>query len=272
MGDVERQFRRWVDLIDHLLSRPGASFPIAQVRSELAATFGTNASWNWVGPNYDCGFEMLEQPADWPTLEEHRLMVHLMRLHPLIRWFEATQSSVAMTVGRVPTRIAPRRDVDRMTHFMRPVGIDQQLAIPYEFEGPAQCTFVLATSGTDYTDDQLELARRIQPLLVLLARHHQLLDRCDATAGRTADLTPREIVVLRLLADGLTAQAIGRRLGVSPLTVRKHLENTYRKLGVSDRMLAVLQARQLGLLDTDPSAAAANGAGGPATVSSPAPR
>jgi len=63
-----------------------------------------------------------------------------------------------------------------------------------------------------------------------------------------AGLTPREIAVLSLLADGMTAEAIGRRLGISNRTVHKHTENLYRKLSATDRLKAVLRAQSLGLL------------------------
>lgn len=62
------------------------------------------------------------------------------------------------------------------------------------------------------------------------------------------ELTAREIEVLDLMADGLIAVAIGRRLGISGRTVDKHQENIYRKLGIGDRASAVLRAQSLGLL------------------------
>jgi len=62
-------------------------------------------------------------------------------------------------------------------------------------------------------------------------------------------LTPRETDVLRLLATGLTAHAVGRQLGIREATVRKHLERAYAKLGSHDRLGAVQLARQNGLLD-----------------------
>jgi DNA-binding NarL/FixJ family response regulator len=61
-------------------------------------------------------------------------------------------------------------------------------------------------------------------------------------------LTPRELMVLTLLADGHTAVGIAHQLDISPRTVRKHLENLYRKLGTSDRLTSVLRARSAGLL------------------------
>jgi hypothetical protein len=50
------------------------------------------------------------------------------------------------------------------------------------------------------------------------------------------------------LAEGLTAAAIGRRLSIAPRTVTKHLEHVYTKLGVSDRLAAVMQAYARGIL------------------------
>ncbi|WP_407661348.1 LuxR C-terminal-related transcriptional regulator [Frankia nepalensis] len=46
----------------------------------------------------------------------------------------------------------------------------------------------------------------------------------------------------------MTAGATARRLAISERTVGKHLERLYRKLGVTDRLTAVLRAQRLGLL------------------------
>jgi len=64
----------------------------------------------------------------------------------------------------------------------------------------------------------------------------------------TAPLTGRELAVLQLLAEGLIAQAISHRLGVSVRTVHKHLETVYEKLDSHDRLSAVLRAQQLGII------------------------
>ncbi|GIH29296.1 hypothetical protein Aph01nite_76060 [Acrocarpospora phusangensis] len=61
-------------------------------------------------------------------------------------------------------------------------------------------------------------------------------------------MTPREMAVLTLLDEGLTAYAISRRLGIKEATVIKHKENIYRKLAVHDRVTALRKARHLGLL------------------------
>jgi DNA-binding NarL/FixJ family response regulator len=48
-------------------------------------------------------------------------------------------------------------------------------------------------------------------------------------------LTDRELEVAELIAEGLTNQAIARRLSVAPRTAEAHVENIRRKLGVRSR-------------------------------------
>jgi len=62
-----------------------------------------------------------------------------------------------------------------------------------------------------------------------------------------ATLTPREVEVLRLLAQGLTNREIAERLIVSVGTVKVHVERILAKLGVSDRTQAAVRAVTLGL-------------------------
>lgn len=61
-------------------------------------------------------------------------------------------------------------------------------------------------------------------------------------------LTRRELEILRLAADGLSAPEIAERLVVSVTTVKTHLQHIYAKLEVSDRTAAVAQALRRGLL------------------------
>jgi DNA-binding NarL/FixJ family response regulator len=52
-------------------------------------------------------------------------------------------------------------------------------------------------------------------------------------------LTPREIEVLAALGNGLSNKAAARSLGISPHTVKFHIESLFRKLGASSRAEAV---------------------------------
>jgi DNA-binding NarL/FixJ family response regulator len=61
-------------------------------------------------------------------------------------------------------------------------------------------------------------------------------------------LTPRELDVLRLLADGKTNRAIAEALGLSGKTIDRHVENIFGKIDVSSRAAATAFAYREGLL------------------------
>jgi DNA-binding NarL/FixJ family response regulator len=63
------------------------------------------------------------------------------------------------------------------------------------------------------------------------------------TQRRDDALSAREEQVLRLLAQGMANKQIGRALGISERTVKVHVGNVFRRLGVADRTSAALWAR-----------------------------
>ena len=65
-------------------------------------------------------------------------------------------------------------------------------------------------------------------------------------------LTPRELDVLRLLADGMTNKEIGGHLSIAEDTVKKHVQNIIWKLRAADRTQAAIMALKLGLLEQTP--------------------
>lgn len=71
-----------------------------------------------------------------------------------------------------------------------------------------------------------------------------------ATAPQASQtiLSPREIEVLRLVADGLTDGQTAQKLYISPRTVGQHLRSIYRKLDVPSRAAAVRRAAELDLI------------------------
>jgi LuxR family maltose regulon positive regulatory protein len=70
----------------------------------------------------------------------------------------------------------------------------------------------------------------------------------DAVPKTVVRLTARESDVLGALDQGGADKMVGRRLGITDHAVRYHLKNIYRKLGVNDRVGALSQAREAGLL------------------------
>lgn len=72
------------------------------------------------------------------------------------------------------------------------------------------------------------------------------LNPCDIDI--VSKLTPREVEVLRLLAQGHTNQQIADACFLSPATVKTHVQNIFLKLGVSDRTQAAVVAVRCGLI------------------------
>ena len=64
---------------------------------------------------------------------------------------------------------------------------------------------------------------------------------------RAAGLTDRELTMLKALARGLSNKAISRELWVTEQTVKFHLGNLYRKLGVPNRLAAASFAHTRGI-------------------------
>ncbi len=92
-----------------------------------------------------------------------------------------------------------------------------------------------------------------EPLLAPQMTGH-LLRRLSAehrvqTESPTEPLTPREVEVLRLVAQGRTNREIGQVLMLSAATVKVHVQHIIAKLAVSDRTQAAVRAVELGLLE-----------------------
>jgi DNA-binding CsgD family transcriptional regulator len=249
MATVAQRWDEWLDLVSDLAAHPCPTFPRDQVGRQLAESFQTRVSWNWIDGD-EFGFELDDPIPGWPTEEEYRVWAtEGMLKHPILCFYRSTNLPVPMTVGRVPRELVPTDGFALLRDCLAPVGFEQQLSIPYRLTPASSRAFVFAQSGEDYSDEDLTLARLIQPLLALLARQADLLEGLGCPEAARNGLTGRELVVLRLLSEGRTAVSIAHALQVSPRTVHTHLAHIYRKLGVCDRMQAVLVATELGVLE-----------------------
>jgi LuxR family transcriptional regulator, maltose regulon positive regulatory protein len=86
-------------------------------------------------------------------------------------------------------------------------------------------------------------------------RLREVTEQAGAAHGprAAAPLSERELEILALLPGGLSRRELAASLYVSFNTVQTHLRSIYRKLGVASRMQAVERARELGLLEADPT-------------------
>jgi len=243
----EGEYTGWIELVADSLLRPPRGLAHESVGRRLGRTFGCFAGQAWVEPDGSLGLELWDAPPGW-TASAHRASWRGRPAtdHPVVSWFLDTGDSTATTLarangrqrssgGRRPARPAPAH------------GLEHQLWIPVRCSDEKHRSFVLARPDADFSDEELALACRLQPLIMLLDRQR---DWSPDQGEEQTTLTDRELAVLRLLADGETAAGIGRRLGISPRTAQKHLEHLYRKLGVGDRLLAVRSALEAGLVES----------------------
>jgi two-component system, NarL family, response regulator LiaR len=77
---------------------------------------------------------------------------------------------------------------------------------------------------------------------------HLVLDRINLPSGEVSVLSPRELDVLRLIAEGLGNKEIADKLEISLSTVKTHIEDILARLKVSDRTQAAVKAVRQGLL------------------------
>jgi len=112
-----------------------------------------------------------------------------------------------------------------------------QDAFVAQFSVDGQVCFVVPEDAAEPTRDV-----RIIGTVTLGKRRYSICSDQPNTHVAPADvLTARELQIAVLIAQGFDSKSIGRRLGISPLTVSTHRAHVYLKLGVNGR--AALAAR-----------------------------
>jgi two-component system nitrate/nitrite response regulator NarL len=115
-------------------------------------------------------------------------------------------------------------------------------------EGGAQ-GFLSKDAGKQAVTDALAAVARGETVLSPAIQREVLGEIRLRARDERERLTPREHEILTLIAEGLSAPEIGKRLFLSPATVKTHAQRLYEKLGVSDRAAAVAEAMRQGLIE-----------------------
>jgi DNA-binding NarL/FixJ family response regulator len=120
----------------------------------------------------------------------------------------------------------------------------------------AGATAYLTKSAT--ADQIIEAVRRASVGEVLIpvslfakaiARQRKVVTDREAREKLLAEFTPRELDVMRLLADGFDTANMASRLGIAPHTVEWHVSHVIEKLGVHSKLQAVIAAARMGLIE-----------------------
>jgi two-component system, NarL family, nitrate/nitrite response regulator NarL len=115
------------------------------------------------------------------------------------------------------------------------------------------CAYLLKDTRVDELVASIRLAASghavlSREVLRALAAHVPARDHEHAQRGRGSQLTPRELEVIRLIAEGADNATIGRELSISPHTVKQYVTNIFGKLGVNSRVEVAVHAVRSGLV------------------------
>ena len=251
MADQQRVVD-WLDDVLAWLREPLTEVPVDRVLSRLGSAFDLNhCSWY-----HQLGQVITEMRFDGPNvMEQHAetlaeiLDGQYRDCHPLTAWYDRDPTTAPQSCARVPSALVPRSRRSILMDPLAKLGLEEQMMLYYHRDSRSANSFVVARGGRDFDDDDLAMAGYVQRSLVTLDRQAQILGGCRSGGGIPAaelGLTGRELAVLQLLSDGLSARQTARRLACSPRTVEKHLQHAYRKLDVRDRLNAIRVARLAG--------------------------
>jgi DNA-binding NarL/FixJ family response regulator len=147
------------------------------------------------------------------------------------------------------------RMVSKETAVVVLTGSDDELALGRAIQAGAH-GFLRKTAAVQDLAEAVRAAHRGEPLNThdeiefALRRLRRLRASDDDIAQRFDRLTPRELQILQLLADGKATDDIATELDVSRNTLRTHIQNTLMKLGVHSKLDAIVAAIRHGRVNT----------------------
>lgn len=100
---------------------------------------------------------------------------------------------------------------------------------------------------------EMALDRLLEAIRIVFSGEQYVPPQVAARIGERllAQLSPREMEVLKLVAKGLSNKEIAAQLGLVVGTVKIHVANLFAKLGVSDRTQALVTAVKRGIIDIE---------------------
>jgi DNA-binding NarL/FixJ family response regulator len=168
------------------------------------------------------------------------------QLRPLTERMEAPEGWHCLVSAQLAE--AERRPADALERYERAVATDDLPPAPRgtAHAGAARCLLALGRrdDAVAHLDAAAQLLERWSGWRV--AEVTALRERAGLGAASTVDtaLTPRELEVARLLAEGLTNAELARRLFISPRTAAVHVSNILSKLGLSSRTQVAQRLRE----------------------------
>jgi len=209
-------------------------------------------SLNDVGPRPEDVVSIIQPEA---PMELHEVWARHAHENPILRHYQRTLDGRAHRFSDVISQ-AELRKLAIYRELYAPMGVEHQLAFTLPASPDRVLAIALSRGGQDYSDAERDFANRARPFLIqaylnaiayeaLRSRQPEHMAVVLTETLIEAGLTRREAEVMGLVALGRSNHHVGAELDISDRTVGKHLERSFRKLGVGDRSTAAHRAWEL---------------------------
>lgn len=246
----EQNYLRWLGISANVLNEQDPQLAQQLLVTGLLETFnaytGARVQWthNLSGQSVVFSATSLTEDTEWTTD-----LRYTTKDHPLLHFHTQTNNYRPQLLSNVLHDGWPMT-ADATKLFTALNLSAHQLSIPLKTS--SHVTLYGLVSEDVFEKPHVRLATQLQPVIAAIDRRVQLLTNFKESSNEEepadVELTAREELILRMIADGSTVAGMAARLSVSPRTVHKHQEHLYRKLGAKDRLSAVLRAQQTGHL------------------------
>jgi DNA-binding CsgD family transcriptional regulator len=214
------------------------------------------ASLNDVSSNPEETVVLVEPDAP-PELT--RRFTELAHQNPLIQRYARTQDGRAYRFSDLISQEELHR-LDLYREVYSKIGVEHQVAFTLPHKPPRLLGVALSRDHRDFSDAECNLINEARPFLIQAYRNAIEYSRLAARGGdhvlsrlRARGLTEREAEVVQWVAMGRSNRDIGTAIEVSERTVQKHLERSFRKLGVRTRSEAAELAWSLSEAEVRPN-------------------
>lgn len=170
------------------------------------------------------GFEMMSKQWLKVLKSSHNLLTEIhYRIEKAISAYEFYGISQAVTELKAAFSLA----------------LPDEICAPFAENGEKLLPILRYASANQLIDLPASYSKRLSALI-----SHVTSSPADITGGGVS-LTPREKEILLLLCKGMSYREIANMLVISQFTVRKHIQNIYAKLNVSDRVNALIRGKEI---------------------------
>lgn len=183
----------------------------------------------------------LNFPEDWVA---HYFEQGYQDHDPVVAYIPA--SLMSFTWDEIPARFDLRPKQRRVLAEARDAGLKRGVSCPVH--GPRGSVAILSFASSDDGIDPRAHIARLQPISAQFHLAHSELIEAPRPEGPMVELTARERECLAWVAQGKSSWDIGQILGITEFTVSYHVKKAMRKLGSGSRIVAVVKAIRLGLI------------------------